>query len=216
MMLKLVSRRTETNMATVATEPVFSTLILHVGRAHNRFSDARFYELCQANRDLRLERNPQGDLIIMPPAGGESGLSNSEVTRQLGNWNAREKTGAVFDSSTGFSLPNGAIRAPDATWVRIDRWRSLTRAQRKKFPPLAPDFVIEIRSETDTLPPLRAKMREYMECGVRLGWLIDPLERRVEVFRPGKKPREIKNPSTLSGEPELAGFSLELEPIWSP
>lgn len=203
-------------MATVAAEPSFSPLILHVGPASNRFSDAKFYELCQANRDLRIERNPQGDLVIMPPAGAESGQSNSELNFQLVGWNKRTKTGAVFDSSTGFSLPNGAIRAPDAAWVRIDRWRSLTRAQRKKFPPLAPDFVVEIRSETDTLPPLRAKMREYIECGVRLGWLIGPLERRVEVFRPGKKPREIKNPSTLSGDPELAGFVLELEPIWSP
>jgi Uma2 family endonuclease len=190
-------------------------MVLHLGPARDRFTNAELYQFCQSNRDWRIERNPDGDLAIMPPAGGESGQSNSDLNLQLGLWNRREKRGVVFDSSTGFFLPNSAMRSPDAAWMDRERWNSLTRGQKKAFPPLAPDFVVELRSETDSMPALRAKMREYIECGVRLGWLIDPIGRRVEINRPGKKSRTIRNSVTLSGAPELPGFTLEIGPIRS-
>lgn len=204
-------------MATATTEfpHVSPAMLFRLGASIHRFSDSQLYELCQLNRDLQIEREPDGDIIIMPPSGGESGHRNAELIVQLGNWNKRINSGIAFDSSTGFLLPNGAMRSPDAAWVEREQWNSLTRTQRKKFPPLAPDFVVELRSETDTLTTLRAKMREYIECGVRLAWLIDPIERRVEVYRPGKRVQTVKEPSTLSAEPELAGFSLDLGLIWS-
>ena len=202
-------------MATATTESNLSPLVLRFGPVTQRLTDDEFYEFCQSNRDWRIERDSCGDFIIMPPAGGESGRSNADLILQLGLWNKRTKSGEVFDSSTGFSLPNGAIRSPDAAWVRRDRWNALTHDQQKGFPPLAPDFIVELRSETDTMRPLRAKMREYIQRGVRLGWLIDPIRRRVEIFRPGKRPQTINAPATVSGEPELAAFTLELAPIWS-
>jgi Uma2 family endonuclease len=202
-------------MATANREGIFSPLVMHFGPTQNRLTDTDFFQFCQLNRDWRIERDVRGDLIIMPPVGGESGQGNSDLNLQLGIWNKRAKRGVVFDSSTGFLLPNGAVRSPDVSWVQHERWNSLTRAQKQKFPPLAPDFVVELRSRTDSLRSLRIKMREYIDCGVRLGWLIDPLGRRVEIYRPGKKRVTVKEPLTLSGEPELAGFTLELEPIWS-
>lgn len=201
-------------MATVTTDSIGSPLVLHFGPALNRLSDEEFFEFCQLNRDWRMERTGSGDLIIMPPSGGETGVSNSGLNYQLVAWNEREKRGEVFDSSTGFRLPGGPLRSPDAAWVLRERWRALTRAERKKFPPLAPDFVAELRSETDALKVLRAKMHEYIACGVRLGWLIDPTNRRIEVYRPGKKPQTHKAPRTISGDPELPGFVLQLERIW--
>ena len=202
-------------MATVTTDFIGSPLVLHFGPAMNRFTEDEFFEFCQRNRDLRIERTRSGDLIIMPPSGGETGRSNSSLNYQLVAWNEHARLGEVFDSSTGFRLPGGPLRSPDAAWVALDRWRALTRAQRKKFPPLAPDFVVEIRSESDLLKPLRDKMHEYVELGVRLGWLIDPTVRRVEVYRPGRKPQTLKAPRTISGDPVLPGFVLQLERIWS-
>ncbi|HET6883314.1 MAG TPA: Uma2 family endonuclease [Pirellulales bacterium] len=202
-------------MATVTTDSIGSPLVLHFGAAMNRFSEDEFFEFCQRNRDLRIERTRSGDLIIMPPSGGETGRTNSGLNYQLVAWNEHAHQGEVFDSSTGFRLPGGPVRSPDAAWVARDRWRALTRDQRKKFPPLAPDFVVEIRSDTDKLKPLRAKMHEYIELGVRLGWLIDPMARRVEIYRPGKKPQTLKAPRTVSGGSVLPGFALELERIWS-
>lgn len=202
-------------MATVTTESILPPLVLRFGQAGKRLTDSEFYEFCQSNRDWRIERDSCGDFLIMPPAGGESGRSNAELNLQLGLWNKRTKGGEVFDSSTGFTLPNGAVRAPDAAWVRSDRWNSLTVDQKKEFPPLAPDFIVELRSESDSMRPLRVKMREFIQCGVRLGWLIDPIGRRVEIFRPGKRTQTLNAPDTLSGEPELAGFTLDLAPFWS-
>ena len=179
-------------------------------------SDDQFFALCQINRELRLERTAEGDLIVMPPTGGETGTRNSDITAQVHNWTKRDGTGAAFDSSTGFKLPNGADRSPDAAWVLRTRLAELTPEQKQKFLPLAPDFVIELKSPTDTLEDIQIKMEEYMANGVRLGWLINPETRRVHIYRPGKEVEVLDNPSEISGEPELPGFVLSLREIWEP
>lgn len=173
--------------------------------------DDELFELCAANGELRIERTADGELIIMPPTGGETGNRNFNVTAVLGAWVRRDGTGVGFDSSTGFILPNGAERAPDAAWVTRERWESLTAEQRKKFPPLVPDFVIELRSPSDTLAEQQAKMEEYVGQGVRLGWLIDPVDRSVHVYRPGE-PVEIVR-ERVRGEPVLPGFELRLDDV---
>ncbi|MDZ4873645.1 MAG: hypothetical protein CLLPBCKN_003041 [Chroococcidiopsis cubana SAG 39.79] len=177
-------------------------------------TDEQFYQLCQANRDVRFERTAEGELIVMPPTGGETGDRNSEMNFQLRAWNKQSRLGKVFDSSTGFKLPNGADRSPDAAWVRLERWEALTPEQRQKFPPLAPDFVIELRSATDELKPLQAKMQEYRDRGVRLGWLLDPQRRIVEIYRIGTDVEVIQSPTTLSGEDVLPGFVMDLSEIF--
>jgi len=176
-------------------------------------TDEQFYQLCQANRNVRFERTAEGELIVMPPTGGETGDRNSEMNFQLRAWNKQTRLGKVFDSSTGFKLPNGADRSPDAAWVRLERWEALTPEQRQKFPPLAPDFVIELRSATDELKPLQAKMQEYRDNGVRLGWLLDPQRRIVEIYRLGTDVEVIQSPTTLSGEDVLPGFVMDLSEI---
>ncbi|MBV9851463.1 MAG: Uma2 family endonuclease [Armatimonadetes bacterium] len=174
----------------------------------------RFFELCQANPALRMELTATGRLIIMPPEGAESGHRNADVTIDLGLWNRHVKTGIVFGSSTGFTLPDGTQCSPDASWIEKSRWEVLDPVDRKKFAHICPDFVVELRSETDRLPVLQDKMREYIANGARLGWLIDPQSQRVEVYRPGQDVRVLENPQTVSGDPELPGFVLNLEPIW--
>jgi Uma2 family endonuclease len=176
----------------------------------------QFAALAAANRDLRLERTATGHLIVNPPTGSESGKRNAKIITQLGVWGeANERLGEYFDSSTGFELPNGANRSPDAAWVSKERWEALTPEQRKGFAPLCPDFVIELRSETDRLNDLRAKMQEYLENGTQLGWLIDPQNRNVEIYRSGEAVEVLKNPTTLSGEEVLPGFTLKLHRIWA-
>lgn len=176
----------------------------------------QFVALAAANRDLRLERTKIGHLIVNPPTGSESGKRNAKITTQLGVWGeANEQLGEYFDSSTGFELPNGANRSPDASWVQKERWEALTPEQRKGFAPLCPDFVVELRSETDSLNDLREKMQEYMDNGARLGWLIDPQNKRVEIYRIGQAVEVLENPSTLSGETVLPRFTLTLKRIWS-
>jgi Uma2 family endonuclease len=177
-------------------------------------SDEELYELSLVNRDLRLERSADGEIIIMPPTGGESGRRNADLGIQLGNWAKRDGSGVVFDSSTGFVLPNGAERSPDAAWIRRERWDALSPEQRERFPPLCPDFVIELRSPTDSLPELCAKMEEYRQCGAQLGWLIDPFERRVYVYRPSAGVLTLDEPETLSAEPVLPGFALDLSEFY--
>ncbi len=179
-------------------------------------SQEQFETLAAVNRDLRLERTAEGELIVNPPTGGESGRRNLSISTQLGNWfEAHEELGEAFDSSTGFRLPNGADRSPDASWVSRERWESLTPQQRRGFVPLCPDFALELRSESDSLPKLQAKMREYIDNGSRMGWLIDPQNRRVEIYCPGKEVEVLENPSNLSGEDILPEFVLNLRRVWT-
>ena len=179
-----------------------------------QLTDDQFYELCQANRDLRLERTATGEIIIMPPAGGETGHRNIKLAFQLEAWSRQNDLGIAFDSSTGFKLPNGAERAPDTSWIKRDRWNSLNSEQKRKFPPLCPDFVIELRSETDSIKTLQSKMQEYMDNGAKLGWLIDPKTQKVEIYRLGKQVEILQNPATLSGEDVLPGFILNLSSVF--
>lgn len=177
-------------------------------------TDDQFFQLCSNNRDLRFERNAQGDLVIMPPTGGETGNRNADIGYQLYGWNRQTQLGITFDSSTGFILPNKATRSPDASWVSRDQWQALTQTQQQKFLPLCPDFVIELRSPTDTLHKLQEKMQEYIDNGTQLGWLIDRQNRTAEIYQPGRSVEVLDNPSSLNGEPILPGFILDLMPIW--
>ncbi len=176
-------------------------------------TEEEFQVLCRADPELRLERAQTGEVIIMTPAGGETGERNGEIFGQLWQWNRRTRSGHVFDSSTGFILPNGAIRSPDASWVRATRWRALSQEDRSQFPPFCPDFVIELRSPADSLTALRAKMLEYLANGARLGWLIDPESRQVDVYRTGEQMQTLCAPQSLSGEPVLPGFVLDLTEV---
>ncbi|MBD1932728.1 MULTISPECIES: Uma2 family endonuclease [Cyanophyceae] len=175
----------------------------------------QFVELCVVNQDLQLERTATGELIIMPPTGSIRGNRNSDIEGKLWLWNRQTKLGKTFNSSTGFHLPNGADRSPDAAWVRQDRWDALTREQQEGFAPLCPDFVLELRSKNDNMEPLRAKMREYMDNQARLGWLIDRKNQKVEIYRQGQDVEVLDNPTTLSGEDVLPGFVLDLTEVWS-
>lgn len=176
-------------------------------------SDEQFFQLCQNNRDLRFERSAEGELIIMPPTGSDTGRRNIDLAYQLQAWNRQTKLGVAFDSSAGFKLPNGADRSPDASWVKQERWDALTPEQQEKFAPLCPDFVVELRSPSDSLEKLRAKMKEYIDNGARLGWLINPKNQQVEVYRPNQDVEILQSPKTLSGEDVLPGFVLSLEQI---
>jgi len=196
--------------------PVMPDLIILRLRPAIELTDDQFFALCQLNRDLRLERTAQGEIIVMPPTGGETGNRNHEINRQFGNWTKQNGTGAAFDSSTGFKLPNQADRSPDAAWVARHRLAPLTPEQKRKFLPLCPDFVIELRSPTDKLEDVQAKMEEYLENGARLGWLIDPEARRVHIYRPGLAVEVLEGVLEVSGEPELPGFVLDLRDIWEP
>jgi Uma2 family endonuclease len=190
-------------------------LLLHV-RPAIEMTDEQFFAFCQVNRDLRIERTAEGDVLIMSPTGGKSSERNAELAAQLRIWARRARAGSVFDSSGGFVLPTGAIRSPDAAWVKRDRMAILSQAQREKFLPLCPDFVVELLSPSDDLATVRAKMEEYMANGAQLGWLIDPARRAVEVYRRGGAVERLENPATVSGDPVLPGFQLDLAEIWEP
>jgi Uma2 family endonuclease len=177
-------------------------------------TDEQFFELCQNNRDLRFERNANGDLIIMPPTGGETGNRNGRVNQQLFNWTDVDGTGIAFDSSTCFKLPNGADRSPDASWIKLERWDALSDEEKQKFPPICPDFVIELLSPSDSLKTTQEKMKEYIDNGVRLGILINRKSRQVEIYRPGQEVEVLDSPATVSGEDVLKGFVLNLGMIW--
>ena len=180
-----------------------------------KFTDDKFVEIVAANKDLRLELSSQGELSIMSPTGGETGNRNFEMCLDLGYWNRQNGLGKAFDSSTGFKLPNGATRSPDVSWIKIERWNALTPEQRKRFLPLCPDFVIELVSESDDLADTQAKMREYIANGLRLGWLINPKNKQVEIYRPNQEIEVLQSPANLSGENVLPGFILDLQPIFS-
>ncbi|MGB3205264.1 MAG: Uma2 family endonuclease [Crinalium sp.] len=176
-------------------------------------NDEQFYQLCRKNPDVKFERNAQGELIIMPPTGGETGKNNVEIAADFVFWNRQTKLGVVFDSSTCFKLPNGANRSPDVAWIRKDRWDSLTLEEKEKFPPIAPDFVLELMSPTDNLKDVQAKMREYMDNQVKLGWLLNR-NRRVEIYRLGQEIEVLQSPAQLSGEDILPGFILNMQVVW--
>jgi len=206
-------------MATTTLEPsarLQGQVLLHLPNSL-RFSDDQFFDICVSNPDLHIERSAEGDWSIMAPSGGESGNRNSEALYQLNQWARTEKKGVTFDSSTGFVLPNGATRSPDAAWVLRSRLTVLTPEQKRKFLPLSPDFVVELRLETDSLTTLQEKMEEYVANGARLGWLIDPIGgNRIYVYRPGVAVETLVNPMTISADPELPGFTLDLADIWTP
>lgn len=200
------------NIASAVTER--QQIILHFGPILQKMSDQEFFEVCQLNRDWRIERTSEGDLVLMPPTGGQTGKRNFVLTGLFFAWVERDGTGIGFDSSTGFTLPNRAKRSPDLAWVKRSRWEQLTREEQEEFPPLCPDFVVELRSQSDALSPLQSKMQEYVKNGAQLGWLIDPLEKKVYIYRPASEVSCLENPQVLSGEPELPGFQLNLERIW--
>ncbi len=180
----------------------------------HKLTDEQFYQLCQFNSELRFERNATGELIIIPPAGGETGNRNGRITQQLFNWADTDGTGIAFDSSTGFKLPNNADRSPDAAWVKSERWDALTPEQKERFIPLCPDFVIELLSPSDSLRMAQEKMQEYRDNSTRLGWLINRKARQVEIYRLDQEVEVLQSPTNLSGERVLPGFVLDVQPIW--
>ena len=183
-----------------------------------KMTDEQFAKFCALNDVLRIERTAKGEIILMPPAHSNTGNRNAKVNTQLGTWAERNDTGDYFDSSAGFNLPNGALRSPDASWISNARLEALTTEQRSGFFEICPDFVIELRSSSDSLTELRAKMQEYIDNGARLGWLIDPLSapKRVYIYRPQAQVEILDDPESVSAEPELPGFTLDLTRIWEP
>jgi Uma2 family endonuclease len=180
------------------------------------FTDREFVEICRLNSDWRFERTAEGEIIVMPPAYTKTGAQNAELSGQLRNWAKQDGTGIALDSSAGFRLPSGAIRAPDASWLRTSRLKKLRAVQRKGFLPLCPDFVVELLSASDSLSVAKAKMEEYLANGAKLGWLLDPKRRHVYVYHPGKPVRRLDAPERVSGDPLLPGFTLDLRDIWNP
>lgn len=181
----------------------------------DRISDRQLEQLSGDNPEMRFETTPEGKLIIMSPTGSESGRKNSKLLIRIGIWNEREKLGELFDSSSGFKLSNGATRSPDLSWIKSSRWQAIPKAQQRKFAPIDPDFVIELMSPTDDLDELRNKMNEYINCGVKLGWLICPDEKQVEIYRQGEEKKILDNPSSLFGEDILPGLTVDLTDIFT-
>jgi Uma2 family endonuclease len=205
--------------------PIFSRGSMTVLRAHGvdslpmdistlKLTDEQFYQLCVTNPEQPLELTAQGVLIVMSPVGGGSGKRELKLGSQLCVWNENTELGETFSSSTIFKLPLGSQRSPDVAWVEISRWNALTPEQQEKFPPIAPDFVIELRSRTDSLRELQLKMQEYIANGVRLGWLVNPQDQQVEIYRIDQSVEFLQSPSTVSGEDVLPGFVLNLAKIW--
>ncbi|MDQ3236134.1 MAG: Uma2 family endonuclease [Actinomycetota bacterium] len=193
----------------------YPTVVLQM-RPAMEMNEEQFFEFCQLNRDWRIARSAEGKLEIMPPTGWATSDRNSEINMQLRLWAKRDGSGVASESSGGFILPNGAMRSPDAAWISRERLADLTTEQKRRFLPLCPDFVIELRSPSDPLSPIEAKMREYVENGTRLGWLIDPEDHKAHIYRPNKPTKILDKPKRISGDPVLSGFVLELKPIWEP
>ncbi|NEO26046.1 MAG: Uma2 family endonuclease [Kamptonema sp. SIO4C4] len=188
----------------ITSEPIFLNL-----KAVN-FNDEQFYQLCQTNENYRIEQNARGELVIMPPVGAISGNREADLNGCLWLWNRQTQLGKVFSSSTIFNLPNGGKRSPDVAWIRNEGWETLTLEQQEKFPPICPDFVIELRSRSDSLSQLQEKMQEYLNSGLQLGWLIDPQSQQVEIYRQNQPTEVVNLPATLSGEAVLPEFTLDL------
>ncbi|MBZ8178804.1 Uma2 family endonuclease [Oscillatoria salina IIICB1] len=204
-------------MTLTPTSPETKTFLLELPQNLALYvTQEQFATLAAANRDLRLERTAPGELIVNPPTGWETGERNCNISGELYLWwRNSDETGKAFDSSTGFTLPNGAIRSPDASWISRERWEALTAEEKGTFANICPDFVVELRSSSDRLATLQAKMREYLDNGARLGWLIDPQQRQVEIYRLGLAVEVLENPAELSGEDVLPGFVLNLRRVWS-
>ena len=200
-------------MTETITPPEIAPLVLQMRPAFE-MTDDQFFDFCQLNRDYRIERSANGELIIMSPTGSETGNRNFNLIVQLGIWVEQDKTGIGFDSSAGFKLPNGATVSPDAAWIKLERWNSIPLEERKKLAPVCPDFVVEIRSASDNLRPLQDKMQEYLDNGASLGLLIDRKTQKVYVYAPEKEVQCLDNPETVSGEPVLPGFRLKMASIW--
>jgi Uma2 family endonuclease len=198
----------------IRTEPTSITVDISSLMTLPQMSEAQFYEFCHRNSDLNIERNAQGEVIVMPPAFSDTGNRNNKISYQLTRWAEQDDTGEVFDSSAGFTLPNGAMRSPDASWIRLDRWNALTEAQKASFAPICPDFVIELRSSSDTLKSLQTKMQEYIDNGVKLGLLIDRKSLTVYCYRADGSVVVLNHPDAVSCEPELPGFTLQMAKIW--
>jgi len=197
----------------MATTQAMQPMVLHqLPELH--MSDQQFYQFCQDNPTWNLERSATGDILVMAPTGAETGEQNFDLIGQLWLWTKRDGRGKGFDSSTGFRLPNGAVRSPDAAWVLKSRWDALAPAERQGFPMLCPDFVLELRSPTDLLVTLQAKMQECLANGAQLGWLIDPIEGQVWVYRPDQSVAVLAKPDQVPGDPVLVGFGLDLQDFW--
>jgi Uma2 family endonuclease len=192
----------------------YEAIEVDFGKFLKPMNDDEFFEFCQRHKDLRIEMNEDGEIIIMPPTGSETGIKNFNLTGIFWTWVKEDGTGVGFDSSTGFRLPNGAKRSPDLSWMKLEKWNAIPAEERKKFAPVCPDFVVELRSETDPLEKLQAKMREYVDSGASLGWLIDATTRKIYVYRPNAEMEVLKDPKEISGEPLLKGFTLNLKEIW--
>lgn len=188
-------------------------MVIRLGPLKKHVTDDEFFDFCTLNRDLRIERTSEGTMIIMMPLGGEGGGREFKLSGRFSTWVEADGTGIGFSPSTVFKLPNGADRSPDVSWIRNERWEAIPEKQREKFPPICPDFVIELRSRTDRLKPLKKKMEEYLENGALLGWLIDPLKKKVYIYRPDAEVEKLDSPASLSGEPLLKGFTLDLKGI---
>ncbi|MGH9840232.1 MAG: Uma2 family endonuclease [Blastocatellia bacterium] len=198
-------------MPTLIAPPYEDELAINLDALLKSFTDEDFYQMCRQNPDLRIEMSKEGDIIIMPPTGGETSKHNFSLIVRLGTWAEKDGTGVGFESNALFVLPNGAKRSPDMSWVRLERWDKLSEEDRKSFPRICPDFVVELRSPSDSIKEVKAKMEEYIENGAQLGWLIDPIQKKVYVYRPNSPVEEMDNPASISGNPVLKGFVLDLK-----
>lgn len=191
--------------------PAAVRLVLNVGAVG--LTDDQFFRLCRDNRDLRIEMTAKGELIVMSPTNPETGRKNATITARLWNWTMQDRTGVCFDSSSEFTLPNGAKRSPDGAWIPKSRWDRFAKQQKEQFTEICPDFVIELRSPSDRIADIEEKMAEYISNGTRLGWLLDPVENRATIYRPGQQPQQIDHPTTLSGEAVLPEFKFDFTEI---
>ncbi len=189
-------------------------IVINFRELLNEISDDRFESFCRQNPDVEIEMTKEGELVIMPPTGGTTGNRNFSLIGYFFNWLEKDQSGIGFDSSTVFKLPNGAKRSPDLSWIKNEHWEALTEKEREKFPPLCPDFVVELRSPSDSLRNLQDKMSEYIENGAALGWLIDPMEKTVHVYRPNEEVEILENPKQVGGEPLLKKFALNVRKLW--